>query len=256
MKKNKLKRLVSIAFAYFLIFVSLFLLWKEVISGNIMIEFILFPMSFFILALYIVFYKKNWVVLPAKIIFSTILLITFFVLRGGYYFEYSDIIRFLPSAFPLIYLYKNDFKKWLIFLKNQSFINFKKISEISSRDYTLIFLGIIIIFISITYNFLSYGFWHINSYYIFILILIIFYLLSKNSLLKIILRVFILIWCAFSFREIFQLIIYDGLHNIKWLVDSNNLTEGILISINSLLFPLFSVLTMLSKEKMSRFVVR
>lgn len=125
MKLSRLKRLIILAFAYFAIICNLFLFWEEITSGDIMLEFLLSPLLITFFAIYIILYKKRWIIAPAKIIFFSLFLINL-ILSFQYFYDYIDLILFLPSLLPLILLYKNNLKNWFIFLKSKPFYILKR----------------------------------------------------------------------------------------------------------------------------------
>ena len=69
MRLFRLKRFVILVLAYNMIFFSLFLFWGEITSSDIMLDFLLFPLSIILLAFFIILYKKKWINVPAKITF-------------------------------------------------------------------------------------------------------------------------------------------------------------------------------------------
>ena len=92
-----------------------------------------------------------------KLLFFSLFLINL-ILSVQYFFGYINLIYFLPSLLPLIFLYKNDLKEWFTSLKNKPFCIFKKSLEISNRDYFLISLAILVILIPWVYSIFEYSF--------------------------------------------------------------------------------------------------
>jgi len=240
MKLFRLKRFVILVLAYNMIFFSLFLFWGEITSSDIMLDFLLFPLSIILLAFFIILYKKKWINVPAKITFFSLFLINL-ILSVQYFFGYINLIYFLPSLLPLIFLYKNDLKEWFTSLKNKPFCIFKKSLEISKKDYLLIILAMLVILVPWVYAIFKYSFFYISWIVIIKLIVIFSYLLLKPSPLKSILRVGIFLWCIFLFYNIVQAFWYNGLYNIKYINESNGLVEGILIYVERLAFTVFAI---------------
>jgi hypothetical protein len=204
-----------------------------------MLEFLLFPLAITLFALYIILYKKRWVIVPAKITFFSLFLIN--LILSAYYFEYTDIVFFLPSLLPLILLYQKDLKNWFTFLKSKPFYVSKKITEISRQDIILIVLTVLIVLIPKIYTFINFSYWSIGWITVIKLLIIPFYLILKSSPLKSIVRVFIFVWCVLLLRDTVESLLYDGLLNVKYMNKSNGLVDGILIYIKNLAFPIFAM---------------
>ena len=247
MKPSKFKRVFCLVMSCFLMFFSLFFFWVEITSDNIMLDFLLFIMAITFFAIYIVLYKKRWVNIPAKIIFS-ILFLSNLVLSIDY-IDYYSFIFFLPSLLPLIFLYRKDLKGWFISLKDKPFYNFKKSLEVSNKDYFLIILAILVILVSWVYSIFEYSFFHINWIIIIELVVIFSYLLLKPSPLKSILRVGIFLWCIFLLYTIVESFLHTGLYNIKYMDKENNLIGGILAYLQDLVFPIFALFLVFSFGK-------
>lgn len=156
MKPSKFKRVFCLVMSCFLMFFSLFFFWVEITSDNIMLDFLLFIIAIAFFAIYMVLYEKRWVNTPAKIIFF-ILFLTNLVLSIDY-IDYYSLIFFLPSLLPLIFLYRKDLRGWFISLKDKPFYNFKKLLEVSNKDYFLIILSILVILVPWVYSIFEYSF--------------------------------------------------------------------------------------------------
>lgn len=239
MKLFRLKRFVILVLAYFMMFFSLFLFWAEITSGDIMLDFLLFPIAIIFFAIYIILYEKRWVNIPAKIIFS-ILFLSNLVLSIDY-IDYYSFIFFLPSLLPLISLYRKDLRGWFASLKSKPFCILKKSLEISKKDYFLIILAMLVILVPWVYAIFEYSFFYISWIVIIKLVVILFYLLLKQSPLKSILRAGIFLWCIFSFYNIVQAFWYNGLYNIKYIDKENDLINGVLTYSLDLIFPIFAL---------------
>ncbi|MFA5644474.1 MAG: hypothetical protein WC928_03045 [Patescibacteria group bacterium] len=245
MKLYRFKRIVSLTFLYFVVLLSLVFFWVEITSGDIMLEFLLFSLAIILFSFYLILYKNKWVVAPAKIIFFSLFFINL-ILSAQYYFEYTDIVFFLPALLPLILLYKNDLKNWFMFLKSKPFYIFKKAMELSKRDIVLIVLVVLIVLIPKIYTFVNFSYWSISLVSIIELLIIPFYLILKSSPLKSIIRVFIFVWCMLLLRDVAELLLSDGFFNVKYMNKPNELFDGVLIYINSLVFPIFAIFVIYS----------
>ena len=254
MKPSKFKRVFCLVMSCFLMFFSLFFFWVEITSDNIMLDFLLFIIAIAFFAVYMVLYKKRWVNIPAKIIFF-ILFLANLVLSIDY-IDYYSFIFFLPTLLPLIFLYRKNLRGyrknlrgWFISLKDKPFYNFKKLLEISNRDYFLITLAILVILIPWVYSIFEYSFFHISWIIIIELIIILSYLLLKPSPLKSILRVGIFLWCIFLLYTIAESFLHNGLYNIKYMDKENDLIDGILAYLQDLVFPIFTLFLVFNFRK-------
>lgn len=140
-------------------------------------------LAFIFVPAYAVFYKLSWIKKPAKIIF-----LTFFI---GFLLSSDDLIEFSGASFilmlPLLHLYKDNIKAWVASLKSKPFFSFKKMPEISRQDMILGISAIIIIIIAnLSY---PWEYWRIIPEIILMLI----FLLSKQSILRDIAKIVIFI---------------------------------------------------------------
>jgi hypothetical protein len=237
MKLSRLKRPIILALACFLIFFTLSLFWIDFEMNDFDIYSLIPRAAIILFALYVILYKKTWSTFPAKITFLALFFSQSMVLSFGYYFSYTDLIFFLLLAILLVYLYKNDLKKWIISLKNEPLYVIKKKSEISNWNIILIILGGIIILASEIYTFWFF------SWVVFVNFLLLFlYLIFKKSPLKSAIRVYFIFWGILSFYSTFKLLQSGGLYNIKYMGESNSLAEGLMVYIKRLIFPIFAIL--------------
>jgi hypothetical protein len=257
MKLNKFKRLprlLALSFSCFFIISWLFVI--SIIFGNI-ISFDLFfdvilPLPFLLTPLFIIFYNRQWITKPAKIIFPILLILT---LYSPYYDIYNlypieEMGLFLAIA-PIPYLYRSDIKAWLLSLKNKPFFRLKAKSDIFKKDIILLILGAVIIFFS--YPDYLFDFWVTVKITEFIIIL--FYLLLARSPFKSIARVVLFFaWLVLIHNIISSSsLLYDG--GVVDFQENNLIVKNILLIlfyIRILMPPLFMMIILFfNKDKQS-----
>jgi hypothetical protein len=220
MKSTSLKRLLALTLAYLLILYGAFVFFTsfQILTSDDVLLFFFFLIPFFFFPLYILLYKRPWVIILARIIFSitaVVLLYENFSLLDASDLLDWEALTFLTPLFlaivSLLHLYKNEIKNWLIFLRSKPFMSFKNRLQITRQDGLLFILAIIIIHL-VDWNTLIFERWFdwITLGPLFISLLIPLYLLLNRAPLKSMINILIIFSCTFLMLQIVDYIFGYG----------------------------------------------
>lgn len=180
-KSMSFKRLLIIALSFFIQTFCFIIFFRINPERRFDIYYILLLLPPIFLSLYILLYKKLWIELPAKIIFS--LLSLYFIathIWNGFYLP--TVFLMLLAIAPLIYLYKNTIRMYLISLKIKPFFRFKQREEISRKVIFLIIINLLVTYFSYLFHYESI---YVPDSVIFLGgVLTFIYLLLSPSILK------------------------------------------------------------------------
>lgn len=186
---------------------------------NIVIIFIfLFP------ALYLILYKKPWVIVPAKII----LLFAAVGLTGLAFFEYNiyediftTIVLTSLLATSLLHVYRKNIQLWLSSLKKKPFFDYKKLPTLSNKNIALLAICLQVV---LTFFVFSFSYWSALTATLLgitALIIIFIYVLSNSSPAKSIARVIIFIGSTVLLFNAIYIIVHFWLPEYRTLISNN-----------------------------------